>query len=465
MRRRPFLRLAAAGTATGTAGLLGALRSSGGSDDATGPDGTSGGTSAPPDGTRMAASDRTLSVRRAETVDHVVRLNDLGDDPRGRVTSFSSLSTREKEVVASAIDGTYRTRDPPEWLREFVSATSFVERSGTYYRLDDTLPTYRVTAEAVAESDVAGEIATYDEYERAVTREEYVATGLLRIARREGVELSYVWPALRTFFENYDAARYHGDLLDFAVAVDDAGPPAELSATEVPVSEAVGGAVWRADAAPERTRELVRRAGRARGGYGFDRAPAGLLDALRNHRYVALDGTFYTSYVESDGEVPVSVGAEVREGRLRLAARHDGTDGASEGDDGSDDEIRLASGPPRPFGVVRCRSADADVGDGRVLWTDAYAASDRVRTAGRDVTATDDAALVSTLAPGETVAEEYAVPADLPSGEYVVEGSLGVEDGGHGGSDGDRDGDGDGDGDGGEASSSTVQYRVRFAVE
>jgi hypothetical protein len=456
MRRRPFLRLAAAGTATGTAGLLGALRSSRGSDDATGPGAASGGTSTAPDGSRLAATDRTLSVRRAETVDHVVRLNDLGDDPRGQVTAFSDLSARERGVAASAIDGTYRTRDPPEWLCEFASATPFVERSGTYYRLDDTLPTYRVTAEIVAESDVAGEIATYDEYERAVTREEYVATGLLRIARREGVELSYVWPALRTFFETYDAARYHGDLLDFGVEVDDAGPRAELSATAVPVSEAVGGPVWRADAASERTRELVRRAGRARGAYGFDRAPAGLLDALENHRYVALGGSFYTSYVESDGEVPVSVSAAVREGRLRLAARNDGTDGASEnggvgeGGDASEDDanaaVRLTSGPPRPFGVVRCRPAEDGEESRRLLWTDAYAASDRVRTAGRDVTATEDVALVSSLASGESVAEEYAVPADLPPGEYVVAGSLDVA--GRGRTD-----------------SSTVRYRVRFAIE
>src|SRR6056297_2631123 len=235
MRRRPFLGLTVAATATGTAGLLGSLRSSGGSDGGTATGATNGGDSTAPDETRLAATGRALSVRRAETFDHVVRLNDLGDDPRGQVTTFSDLSTREREVVTSAIDGTYRTRDPAEWLCEFASATPFVERSDTYYRLDDTLPTYRVTAEVVAESDVAGEIATYDEYERAVTREEYVATGLLRIARREGVELSYVWPALRAFFENYDAARYHGKVLDFTVAVDDAGPPAELSATEVPV--------------------------------------------------------------------------------------------------------------------------------------------------------------------------------------------------------------------------------------
>ncbi|UPV74249.1 hypothetical protein M0R89_17135 [Halorussus limi] len=437
MQRRPFLRRAVAATATATvAGRLGARRSSDGSDSGTATGANSDSASA---ATRMAATDRSLSVRRVETFDHVVRLNDLGDDPRGRITAFTDLSDRERAVVTSAIDGTYETEDPPEWLREFASATPFVERAGTYYRLDDTLQTYRITAETVAESDVAGAIATYGEYQRAVTREDYVASGLLRIARREGIELGYVWPALRTFFETYDAARYHGAVLDFTVEVEGSGPPHELSATEVPVAEAVGGPVWNADAAPKRTRTLVRRAGRARGAYGFDSAPEGFLDALGDHRYVALDGTFYTSSVESDGPAPVSVSAAFRDGRLRLAARNDGPR-----------EVRLASGPPRPFGVVRCRPAGrsgAATGvASRPLWTDAYAASDRVRTDGREVEHAADVALVSALAPGESVAERYAIPADLAPGEYVVEGSLGVE---RGESD-DR---------------ATAKYRVAFSVE
>lgn len=434
MQRRPFLRLAVAASAA-SAGRLGALGPS--------PDDGTGRESAPPaNGFRTAAPDRTLSVSRAGTFDHVVRLNDLGDDPRGRVSAFADLTDRQRAVVATAIEGTHRSRDPPEWLREFVSATPFVERAGSYYRLDDTFPTHRVTASAVAESAVEGAVAAYEEYERAVTREEYAATGLLRLARREGAELDYVWPSLRSFFERYDAARYHGDVLDFAVDVEDAGPPHELSATAVDASAAVGGPVWRADAAPERVRGLVRRAGRARGAYGFDRAPRGFLDALRDHRYVALGDTFYTSYVEADGAVPLSVTAAFEEGRLRLAARNDATSG-----------VRVVSGAPRPFGVVRCRpaggSADGERGTrsaARLLWTDAYDASDRVTTDGRSVERTDDAALVSTLAPGESAAETYAVPVDLPAGEYVVDGSVDAET---------------------EESErrTTVKYRVAFAVE
>jgi hypothetical protein len=438
MKRRPFLHLAAAAVPAATTG--GYLGVSGGSV----PEGASKDTES---ATMPMAStddgDPALSVRRAETFDHVVRLNDLGEDPRGRVSAFSDLNAREREVVTAALDGTYEADDPPEWLREFVSATPFVERADTYYRLDDTFPTYRVTAEAVPESGIEGEIAIYDEYERAVTREEYVMSGLLRIARREGIELRYVWPSLRAFFDAYDAARYHGRVLSFAVETEDEAPPDELSATEVPVSEAVGGAVWRADRAPKRTRELLGRAGRARGAYGFDRAPAGLLEKLRSNQYVRLDGAFYTSYVESRGSVPISVSATFREGRLRLAARND-----------ADSARHLSSGPPRPFGVVRCRSMEDTASDSdpeadatqRLLWTDAYAESDHVRTEGREVGPVSDVALVSTLAPVEETAETYAVP-DLPPGEYVVEGSLGVGDASEEGAD-----------------SSTVQYRVTFSV-
>jgi hypothetical protein len=433
MRRRAFLQLAV-GSLAGTA----AAATTGGYLDVFG--GSTAG-----DGSGLDTSASSLSLSTVETFDHVVRLNDLGEDPRGRISAFSDLEPREREVVIAVFGGTYEAEDPPEWLWEFASATPFVERADTYYRLDDTFPTYRVTAEAVTESEVDGEIAPYEEYDRAVTREDYVMSGLLRIARREGVELSYVWPSLRNFFDAYDAARYHGEVVSFSVDLEDAGPPHEISATEVPVSEAVGGAVWRADAAPKRTRELLDRAGRARGAYGFDRAPAGLLENLRSHRYVRLDGAFYTSRVESRGSPPISVSAEFRGGRLRLAARND-----------ADSSRRLSSGPPRPFGIVRCRAkensastSNADA-EASLLWTDAYAESDHVRTEGREIGPVNDVALVSTLAPGETVAEDYAIP-DLPHGEYVVEGSLGVA----AGSMDDADT---------EDEDSTVRYRVTFSV-
>lgn len=446
MKRRPFLHLAV-GAAT-TAGCLGPSASSTTSHtDADGAD---------QQPTRMAAadddggSDPTLSLETVETFEYVVRLNDLGDDPSGTVTAFSDLSDRERRVVETAIADGYETADPPEWLLRFASGTPAVERSGTYYRLEDTFPTYTVTAEAVAESDVDGAIASYEEYERAVTRDGYVMSGLLRVARREAVELSYVWPDLREFFERYDAVRYRGDLLSVSVEVEDLGPPYRLSGREVSVSQAVRGSVWDASEAPKTIRKLVRRAGRASGTYGFDRAPEGFVENLRSHEYVHLDGTFYTTYVEKQGSVPLSVSAEFAGGRLRLAVQNEG-----------DRELRTTSGAPRPFGVVRCHPKGGPETT-HLLWTDAYEASEHVRTAGREVRLVEDLALVTTLAPGERASETYDVAAGrslgegLPPGQYVVADSLGVETP----SGGDETGGGDDEDDG----SSTVRYRVVFSV-
>jgi hypothetical protein len=438
MKRRPFLHLAVGAAAT--AGCLGA------SESATGPHSNAQGPGQQT--TQMAAVDDedannpALALEAVETFEYVVRLNDLGDDPDGAITEYSELTDRERAVVETAIADGYETDDPPEWLVKFASGTPVVERDGTYYRLENTFPTYTITAEGVAESDVDGAIASYEEYEEAVTRDGYVMSGLLRVARREAVELSYVWPALREFFERYDAVRYRGDLLSVAVEVEDPGPPYEITGTEVSTSDAVRGSVWNANEAPRAVRRLVRQAGRARGAYGFDRAPEGFVENLRSHEYVHLDGTFYTAYVEKEESVPLSVSAEFADGRLRLAIQNEG-----------DRELRTTSGPPRPFGIVRCHpkgdSAKGHPETTHLLWTDAYEASDHVRTEGREVKRVEDVALVTTLAPGESASETFHVGTDVPPGEYVVADSLGVS-----GEQGEND----------ENGRSTVRYRVVFSV-
>ena len=425
MRRRPFLHLAAGALAS--AGCVG---TSGGPATET----TTAG-DAPSDGgtTRMAVSDGgPFSLEGVRTFEYVVRLNDLGDDPSGAVTEFSDLTDREQDVVETALADGYETDDPPEWLVQFASATPVVRRRETYYRLEHAFPTYEVTAEAVSEDAVNGTIATYEEYEAAVTRDGYVMSGLLRIARREGLELNYVWPALREFFDEYAAVRYHGDVVAFSVAVEDPGPPYELTASDISVSEAVDGSVWDANEAPEAVRELVRDAGRAQGTYGFDRAPTGFLENLRDHEYVLLDGTFYTTYVEKRESVPLAASAEFRDDRLELSVRNE-----------SDAELELNTGAPRPFGVVRCHP-EGDPETTHLLWTDAYEESGHVQTDGREIELRNDIGFVVPLAPGESASETYEVPTDLSPGEYVVPLSLGVS----------RE---DGD-------SATVEFRVVFSV-
>jgi hypothetical protein len=426
MRRRPFLHLTIGALATGGCVGTSEVPVGPGSETAASDDAASS-----DDETQMAVSDGgPFSLEAVETFEYVVRLNDLGDDPSGAVTEFSALTDREQAVVETALAESYETDDAPEWLVKFVSGTPVVRRDGTYYRLENTLPSYEVTAKAVTEADVNGAIASYDEYETAVTRDGYVMSGLLRIARQEGVELSYVWPALREFFDEYEAVRYRGEVVSFSVSVEDSGPPYEITGAEVSPSEALGGSVWNANEAPEAVRDLVRRAGRAQGTYGFDRAPEGFLEKLRDHEYVHLDGTFYTTYVEKRESVPLAASAEFADGRLELSVRNE-----------SDAQLRLNTGAPRPFGVVQCHP-ERDSETSHLLWTDAYEESGHVQTDGREIEAVDSIGLSVSLAPGESASETYEVPAHLSPGEYVVPLSLGVS----------------------REDSATVQYRVVFSV-
>ncbi|WP_132060033.1 hypothetical protein [Halorussus amylolyticus] len=433
MKRRPFLHLAVGALAT--AGCLGAPDPVAESPDSTTDAATRSETSGT---TEMAASDGSpFAIERVETFDYVVRLNDLGGDPSGGITAFSDLGEREREVFEIARDEGYETDDRPEWLVRFASSTPHVERDGAYFRLEHTFPTTAIAAEAVAESDVDGEIASAEEYETAVTHDGRVMTGLLRIAREEGIDLTDVWPALREFLDTYAAVRYRGDLLALSVEVEDDGAPYTVSATEVPVSEAARGDVWNVSEEPEPVRDLVRSAGETSGAYGFGRAPDGFLDGLDGHEYIYLDGTFYTSHVEKRGSVAVSVAAEFDAGEVRLSLRND-----------ADAERRLTTGAPRPFGVLRFHPVGDPEGR-RLLWTDAYAESDHVRTEGREIQSVNDIALASALAPGESVSETYVVDSDLSTGEYAVEGSVGVE----------KTGSPAGEG------SSNLRFRVVFSVE
>lgn len=449
MRRRPFLHLAVGAVAT--AGCLGRpddpADSPSGTGDATGTDATTSGTTAGSttesdsgSTTEMAATDGgSLTVERVESFDYVVRMNDLGHDPVGTVTRFAELTDREQSVVEEALDGGYGTDDPPEWLVQFAADTPVVARSDTYYRLDHDFPTTTVTAETVEASAVDGKVADYETYEAAVTHDGLVMSGLLRIARQEGMEFTYVWPGLGEFLDEYSAVRYRGEVVAFSVDVEDSGPPYAITASEASVSEAVGADVWNVSNADGRTRDLVRAAGTESGTYGVDDPPEGFLDALDAHEYAYLDGTFYTTYVEAREPAPVSLSAAFADGELTLSLSND-----------ADYEVTVSTGAPPPFGVQYVHPV-GESDEGYLLWTDAYAESDHVHTEGRDVNAVNSIGLLVQLAPGETTSETYAVPVeDLPSGEYVVDLSVGVE----------RRGTTEDD-----PSNTTARFRVVFGVE
>ncbi|WP_135805584.1 hypothetical protein [Halorussus marinus] len=416
MKRRPFLRTVAG--ALGTGGCVGRAETPPSAVEATAD-------TTPPDG--------SLAVDRVAAYDRAVRLNDLGEDPDGEVAEFSGLGDRERAVVDAALAGGYETDDPPTWLVKFASGTAVVEREGTYYRLEHTLPTTAISGEAVAASTVDGEIADHQTYEDAVTHDGRIATGLVRLARREGVELTYVWPGLRRFLREYDAVEYRGTVTALSVEVDDGGPPYRLSAGEASVSAAVDAPVWNAATADPAVRELLGRAAATRGAYGVDAAPDRFFERVAAHPYVYLDGTFYAASVERRESTSVSVDASVADGIVRLSLRNV-----------ADRELSVTGPVPAPFGVLDCHPVD-DPDDRRLLWSDAYAASDHVRTDGRSVERVADIEVTSSVAPGERVEATYGVrPEALASGRYAVDGSVGVE----------RDGE----------RSVPVRYRVEFTV-
>jgi hypothetical protein len=433
MKRRPFLHAAAGALATG--GCLGRA--------ATPPservDATAEG----------ARPDAGLAVERVETYDRAVRLNEVGEDPDGGVAQFSELDARERDVVEAALGDGYETADPPTWLVKFASGTDVVERDGAYYRLEHTLPTTAITAEAVAASAVEGAVADHETYEAAVTHDGRIATGLLRIARREGVELTYVWPSLRRFLNDYDAVDYRGTVTAFSVDVADGGPPYRLSASEASVSAAVDGPVWNGATAGEAARELLDRAANARGAYGVDAAPERFFERLAAHRYVYLDGTFYAASVVRREPAPVSVDASSADGTVRLSLRN-----------GADRALAVTGGPPAPFGVLDVHPV-GDPDDRRLLWSDAYVESERVRTDGRTVERAGSAAIAAPVAAGERLRATYEIdPAELSPDEYAVEGSVGIEPAS--GDEARADGRAVRDGD--AASGVPVRYRVVFSV-
>jgi hypothetical protein len=389
---------------------------------------------------------RTLSVEGitnlTDEATHALRLNELGGGPHGNPPTPADLTDRQNEVVEAALEDSYETEDPPGWLAEFAGGTPYLRVDGTYYRLRNDFPVYTVTAETTTESEVSGEIAGGEAYEEAVTHDGLVTTGLVRIAHREGMSFTYLWPSLREFLDTYEAVRYRGDLYSLSVETEDPGPPYSVTAEEIEPSGLTDAAVWNASEAPDRLREYVRKAGATGGVYRVDEPPGTLLSKLRSNQYVYLDGTFYTTYVEDRGPVPISLTAEFADPKLD----DDGANLALTLHNDHDGPVSITSGAPAPFGVLGYHP-EGESGARETLWSDSYAESSHVQTEGHEVKLTHDIALSTEISESESVGETFLVEdADLSPGTYVVEGSVGVspESGGDGG---------------------TFTFRIRFSVE
>jgi hypothetical protein len=149
------------------------------------------------------------------------------------VPDVSSFEQPERDVLAAAIDDQYETDAVDDWLAQLVSDTAYVERNGTYYRVDAAVPTYTLAAEQVDRSDVDGAVASGDTYDEAVTYDGAVRRGLIRRASSGGYEMPYVWPSLRSLVEEYAAVEVHGDVYRLSLSTADPGPPYTVDATGV----------------------------------------------------------------------------------------------------------------------------------------------------------------------------------------------------------------------------------------
>ncbi|MFD1588451.1 hypothetical protein ACFR9U_15825 [Halorientalis brevis] len=388
-----------------------------------------------------ASASPRLSITDVRSYTHAIRLNDLGESPRGDVPAVESFSDREQSVVTSAIDETYTTRSPPEWLLQFVAETTYVSQEDQYYRLTATMPTTTITATPVSRDDVTGEIASYEAYEQAVTHDGVVMSGLLRSAQQGGETLPYVWPTLDSFLSTYDAVEYHGDVLALSTTRNDPGSPYSVDATVASLSDLAGGSVWRLSAASPAVQDVVRSAAAKSGLYAFESPPDGLLAQLREHKYVYVGGRFYTTYVEQAGPQPLEIDATVEDAtldadgaRIRLTLRNT-----------ADSELDISSGAPKPFGVLRYQPAKSTADSG-LLWSPAYEDSSHVHTEDGEVTAVNSIALQTSIEPDGTVARTFTVDdPSLSPGRYRIENDVGYSTAAA------RDG--------------TFPYVVRFAVE
>jgi hypothetical protein len=387
-------------------------------------------------GTDDSPDTTSLTVQSVSTGQYVLRLNDLGTGPGIQPTPVSEFDDPERTVVEQAIAGGYGTDERPAWLQQFVANTRYVSRDGSYYELEHTLPTSEITADRVDASQVDS-VASYEEYEAAVTHDGVVFSGLVRVALDEGFETAYVWPSLDSFLDEYDAVDYRGETVRLTLAAGDTAPPYTVTATAVSAAEIADGSVWDAEDAPSDVREVLREATEASGVYSLDDPPEGLLTGLDEHDYVYLGGRFYTTYIENREPLPVTLDATAGGGEdgptLRLSLRND-ADGA----------VSVTSGAPAPFGVLSLRAGDGDRRS--LLWTDAYEESDHVHTEGRSVTAVNSIGLVTEVEAGGSVSRTFQVAPDIGPGEYVLDDTIGVD------PPGDRE-------------SGTLDYTVRVRVE
>jgi len=411
MRRRTAI----TGLATSLLGLSGCL-----GETATQTETPTTGSSATPTTTSTESSG--LVITKTHTYSHAVRLNNLGASPIGQIPSIDSLSDREQAVVQAALDDTYTTDSVPNWLAKFLAETTYIRAGTDYHQLDSTFPTTTITATEKDRDAVSGEIATYETYETAVTHDGLARTGLLRSARQGGVELTYVWPSLQSLLESYEAVEFQGTVLSVSSTATDPSAPYTVTATSVSLSDLADGPVWRLSTASQSVQTFVREAAAESGLYAFDNPPEDALTHLREHRYVFVDGEFYTTYVEQAGTPPIAVQAspnpQTTDSQMGLQLTLQNS---------SSTAVQISSGAPTPFGVLRYHK-QGDESRGGLLWSPAYEDSQYVQTEGRDVVSVNSIGLSSTIEANGSTGRSFTIDSrSISSGKYVIEGYVGYD--------------------------------------
>jgi hypothetical protein len=231
-----------------------------------------------------------------------------------------------------------------------------------------------------------------------------------------------VWPSLESFLDSYAAVEYRGTLLSLSVTSADPGTPYTVTTSPVSLSDLADEPVWRLSTASQSVQEFVREAATESGLYAFDSPQENVLQQLREHRYVYVDGEFHTTYIEQTGTPPISVQATVDpqtadpEITIRLTLQND-----------SANAVRITSGAPKPFGVVSYHEQGSESRAG-TLWSPAYEDSRHVHTDDRKITGVNAIGITTTIpADGSTSRTFMIDPGSLSPGDYVIEDSVGYD--------------------------------------
>jgi hypothetical protein len=375
----------------------------------------------------VAGVERALFVHDlsldVETFDFGLRCNDLGTT-LGEFTTFSALDDPERRVVEAAVAGAYETEHPPTWLRRFVHGTDYVRVDGRFYELSSTLPTYVVEPTAVDPASVDGPVASRERY-RQLREREYGVSCALTCETADGdyrtVRTVWLRPETVAFLEQFDYVEHHGSVVRLDVRVEDPGPPYRVTARRVAAAAVRGGATVDIDDLPADSQADLRRAARTPGVTGVDDLAPAVVDTLRSHAYLRVDGRYYTTYLSDVRSAPLVAWGRVSRGEtepldpasVELGVRNAG-----------DSSIEVSGGPPMPFGVASAHPPDEPDHD-RSLWSPAYRETGAITTLGRRPIAVLGIGQTATLAPGETLTTDYEF-GPLRPGTWLVDESVGV---------------------------------------